>query len=83
MGISQTKKGSDKVNNWIGQINRAQARATVVGAIVAGAIAALGVIATDAPLYISAATPAGVIVAVVIAQLQAYLASGVNPTGVK
>lgn len=71
------------MNNWIGQINRAQARATVVGAIVAGAIAALGVIAADAPLYISATTPAGVILAALITQLQIYLASGVNPTGVK
>ena len=71
------------MNNWLGQINRAQARAPVVGAIVAGAIAALGVIAADAPLYISATTPAGVILAALITQLQIYLASGVNPTGVK
>ena len=71
------------MNNWIGQINRAQARATVVGAIFAGAIAALGVIAADAPLYISATTPAGVILAALITQLQIYLATGVNPTGVK
>ena len=71
------------MNNWIGQINRAQARATVVGAFLAGAIAALGVIATDANLYVSATAPFGLILATLIAQLQIYLASGVNPTGVK
>ena len=70
-------------NNWIGQINRAQARKTAIRGIGAGLVAVLGVIATDAPAYVSAATPAGVIVAVVIAQLQTYLASGVNPPGVK
>jgi len=71
------------VNDWIGQINRAQARATAIRAIGAGLVAVLGVIASDAPLYVSAATPAGVIIAVVIAQLQSYLSSGVNPPGGK
>ena len=71
------------MNNWIGQINRAQARATAIKAIGAGLVAVLGVVATDAPLYVSAATPAGVIIAVVIAQLQTYLASGINPPGEK
>ena len=71
------------MNNWIGQINRAQARATVVGALVAGSITALGVIATDAPLYVSATTPAGLILATLIVQLKIYLESGVNPTGTK
>lgn len=83
MGIPKTEKYGEAVNNWIGQINRAQARSTIVRAVLAGAIAAISVIATDAPLYISAATPAGVIVAVVMAQLQAYLASGVSPPGGK
>ena len=71
------------MNDWIGQINRAQARATAIRAIGAGIVAVLGVIASDAPLYVSAATPAGVIIAVVIAQLQSYLASGVSPPGGK
>jgi len=71
------------VNDWIGQINRAQARATAIRAIGAGLVAVLGVIASDAPLYVSAATPAGVIIAFVIVQLQSYLASGVNPPGGK
>ena len=83
MGIQETTEGGNKVNNWIGQINRAQARATVIRGIGAGLVAVLGVVASDAPLYVSAATPAGVIVAVVIAQLQSYLASGVNPPGGK
>jgi hypothetical protein len=83
VGIQERTKGGNEVNNWIGQINRAQARATAIKAIGAGLVAVLGVVATDAPLYVSAATPAGVIIAVVIAQLQTYLASGINPPGGK
>ena len=71
------------MNNWIGQINRAQARATVFGAIFAGAGAALAAIANDAHLYVSATAPVGIILAVVFGQLQYYLASGVNPPGAK
>ena len=71
------------MNNWIGQINRAQARKTAIRSFGAGSLAVLGVIASDAPLYVSAATPAGIILAFVIVQLQSYLASGVNPPGSK
>jgi len=67
------------MNDWIGQINRAQARKTAIRAIGAGLLAVLGVIASDAPLYVSAATPAGIILAFVIVQLQSYLSSGINP----
>ena len=71
------------MNDWIGQINREQARAIAIRAIGAGLVAVLGVIASDAPLYFSATTPAGVIIGVVIYKLKSYLASGTNPPGDK
>lgn len=60
----------------IGQINKAQARTTLIRAALAGMAAAVGVISTDLPKIVDALAPLGIAITFAIAQLARYLASG-------
>ena len=60
----------------IGQINKVQARTTLIRAALVGMAAAVGVISTDLPKIVDALAPLGIAITFAIAQLARYLASG-------
>jgi len=64
------------VNDWIGQINAAPARSTLIRASLVGIIAALGVISTDLPKIVDTLAPLGAAIAFIAAQISRYLDSG-------
>lgn len=63
-------------DNLLNQINRAQARKTILAAFAAGAITALGVLATDLPKILDATTPLGAMAITLILVAQKYLDTG-------
>ncbi len=65
----------------VGQINKEQARKTIIRAAVAGAIACLVVIESDLPSIFAAATPVSVVIGFVVVQARKYLESGHNVGG--
>lgn len=67
------------MNDWIGQINAAQARTTLIRAALFGVVAALGVLSTDLPKIVDALAPLGVVLTFVAAQIRRYLDSGETP----
>jgi hypothetical protein len=68
--------------DFIGQINRQQAFTVIKRAAIAGLIAALVVIQGNLPNIVESTTPAGIALAVAIAQINKFLQSGSEITAV-
>lgn len=64
------------MNNYLGQVNDAQARATILRMAAVGAVAALGVLSADLPKIVDTSAPLGMALAYGICQLIWYLKTG-------
>lgn len=62
--------------NLLNQINRSQARTTIIAALSVGALTALGVVTSDLPKIVDATSPLGMALLTVIGCAQWFLNTG-------